>query len=120
MKFRDFLDDLANDQLAPLFVRKLITTPNNEDNYYFNYGDRWCSVESLLSTSPETLELLKNFAFCQLDPDYHFSSGNLKAQYIPDEDFINDGSAIVIFSLVGSQWLHTVRISNQNKLFDEL
>ncbi len=65
MKFRDFLDDLANDLLAPSFVRRLITTPN-------------------------------------------------------DEDSINDGSAIVIFSLVGSQWLHTVRIANQNKLFDEL
>ncbi|MCG9728846.1 hypothetical protein L1D44_03110 [Shewanella sp. Isolate13] len=95
-------------------------TPNEEDNYYFRLGDRWCRVEQLLSVNPVALDILKKFSFCQLDPDYAFSSCNLKAQYIPDEDFINEGSAIVIFSLVGSQWIHTVRISNQNKQYDEL
>ncbi len=95
MKFQDFLEDLANDKIIPDFTDLLVTTPNETDNDYFSIGDRWCSVYELLKDSSEARELLRKFAFQNLDPDFSFSDGNLKAQFIPDEDFINNGSAIV-------------------------
>ncbi len=42
-------------------------------------------------------------------------SGNLKAHYVLDEDFINNGSAIVLFALVGSDWTRLVRVKDQNQ-----
>jgi hypothetical protein len=77
-------------------------------------------VEELLVDASDSKALLKKYAFHGLDPNISFSSGNLKAQYIPDEDFINDGSAVVLFAIVGSQWIHCVRINRQNELLTRL
>ncbi|MCG9691296.1 hypothetical protein L1D55_05915 [Vibrio sp. Isolate22] len=118
MKFTGFLDALAEGEIEPSFVRNLITMLDEEYNY-IKLGGRWCSVDEVLPEGSVAKNLLRKYAFYNLDPEYAFSSGNLKAQYIPDEDFINDGTAIIIFSLVGSQWLHTVRISNQIEMFNE-
>ena len=43
------------------------------------------------------------------------STCNLKAHYVLDEDFINNGTAFVLFALVGSDWTHVVRVNNQNR-----
>ncbi|NMO71866.1 hypothetical protein [Vibrio breoganii] len=120
MTFTEFLDALANDILESSFTERLITTPTPYDNHYYNQGDRWCGVEGLLADSHDTKELLRKYAFHGLDPNFSFSSGNLKAQYIPDEGFINDGSAIIIFAIVGSQWMHCVRLKGQSKLLARL
>jgi hypothetical protein len=101
-----------------------MTRPNAADNVYLAIGDRWCSVEQLLSDDVEATSLLHQFAFHRLDPDFAFSACNLKAQYIPDEDFINDGSAIILYSLTGGTWSHAIRVKNQLSnwmaLLDEL
>lgn len=118
--FLDFLDLLAEDKLIPEFTEELIQTPNPENNYYYSMGNRWCTVEDILKRYEDVNSLLTQFSFKGADPEFSFSSGNLKASYLPDEDFINDGSAIVIFSLVGSDWLHTVRLKNQLPLWEKL
>lgn len=118
--FLEFLNLLAEDKLVPDFTEKLIRLPNIEDNYYYSIGDRWCSVENILEQYDEASSLLKQFAFDGIDSNFSFSSCNLKASYLPDEDFINDGSAIVIYSLVGANWLHTVRIEGQLPLWEKL
>jgi hypothetical protein len=118
--FLEFLNSLAEDKLIPGFTESLIKTPNEEDNYYYSMGDRWCSVEDILKPHDNFNTLLYKFAFEGLDPDFAFSSCNLKASYLPDEDFINDGSALVIFSLVGANWLHTVGLKNQLPLWKKL
>ncbi|MGK0272071.1 MAG: hypothetical protein ACI88H_002737 [Cocleimonas sp.] len=120
MTFILFLEALANDTFDQGFTEKLITAPTPHDNYYFYQGNRWCCVENILGDSSDAKELLQKYACCGLDPDISFSSGNLKAQYVPDEDFINDGSAIVRFAIVGSQWIHCVRLSRQNELLARL
>ena len=118
--FLDFLNLLAEDKLITGFTEELIQTPNPEDNYYYSVGDRWCTVEDILKQYDDVSALLTQFAFEDLDPDFSFSSGNLKASYLPDEYFINGGSAIVIFSLVGANWLHTVKVQNQLPLWKRL
>jgi hypothetical protein len=118
--FLEFLNLLAEDKLIPRFTEELLQTPNPEDNYYYSMGDRWCTVEDILKKYEDVNFLLNKFSFKGLDPKSSFSSGNLKASYLPDEDFINYGSAIIIFSLVGSNWLHTVRLKNQLPLWERL
>lgn len=120
MTFIEFLEALANNTLDHTFTEKLIITPTPKDNYYYHQGDRWCCVEEVLSDSNDAKELLRKYAFNQLDPNISFSTGNLKAQYIPDEDFIYDGSAVVIFAIVGSSWIHCVHISGQRELLTRL
>lgn len=120
MTFIEFLEALAHDAFDHSFIERLITTPTAQDNHYFYQGDRWCGVEDLLVDSSDAKKLLRKYAFHGLDPNTSFSSGNLKAQYIPDENFINDGSAVVIFAIVGSQWIHCVRLSGQNELLKRL
>ncbi|CEO38572.1 hypothetical protein [Photobacterium kishitanii] len=120
MTFIEFLETLANDALDHRFIERLITTPTAQDNHYFHQGDRWCCVEDLLVDLSDAKKLLRKYAIHGIDPSISFSSGNLKAQYIPDEDFINDGCAVVVFAIVGSQWIHCVRLSGQNELLERL
>ena len=82
-------------------------------------GDRWCSVNHLLSGNAESTHLFNKFAFNGLDSKYSFSACNLKAIYILDEDFIDNGSALVLFSLVGSKWNHVVRVTDQIEILSQ-
>lgn len=74
---------------------------------------RWSSVEDLLGEVAK--DQLCEIAFRPRIARDGFSVGNLKAHYILDEDFINNGSAIVLFSLVGAFWTHIERVSDQNE-----
>lgn len=117
MCFLEFLKDLASDRVVPNFAAMLITRPNLDDNYRLQMGDRWCSVLELIRDNELAKKLLYEFAFERKDPKFSFSAGDLKAQYIPDEDFCNNGSAIVLFALVGSQWTLVVHLSDQNPIW---
>ena len=117
MNFLAFLENLSTDKILPGFTDLLISSPSIENNFYYHLGDRWCAVEALLKSNPEANKLLKQFAYYGLDPEFSFSVCNLKTQYIPDEDFINNGSAIVIYALTGSSWIYVTRISDQLSKF---
>lgn len=71
---------------------------------------RWLSVEKCLS-EPKRKEL-QDIAFNSSVG--FFSSCNLKAHYVLDEDFIDGGSALIVFALVGSTWNHVIRVREQN------
>lgn len=71
---------------------------------------RWLSVEKCLS-EPKRKEL-QHIAFNSSVG--FFSPGNLKAHYVLDEDFIDGGSALIVFALVGSTWNHVIRVREQN------
>jgi len=73
---------------------------------------RWSAVEHFIGET-EKAEL-REIAFRPRVPGDGFSPCNLKAHYVLDEDFINNGSAIVLFSLVGARWTHVEYVSNQN------
>lgn len=113
--FLEFLEKLSNNEIDENFTLNLINNPSKDNNFYFSIGERWCSVSDLLKCNSHARDLFRQYACEQIDPDFSFSTGNLKAQYIPDEDFINDGSAIILYSLVGSTWSHTVHVNNQLK-----
>ena len=87
--FIEFLELLSSNQLVHDFTKRMITTPNIEENGYFNIGDRWCDVAELVNDHEEIKHLLNQFAFEARDKNFSFSSGNLKAQYIPNEDFVD-------------------------------
>lgn len=118
--FLEFLKQLSNSELEPSFIEMLISKPSSSYNDYLAIGDRWCTVEDILPKNSTSSKLLQNYAFDRLDPTIWFSACNLKAQYIPDEDFINNGSAIILYSLVGSEWLHSIRVSDQYSLWEKL
>jgi hypothetical protein len=106
--FKEFLELLSSNQLINDFTTRMITSPNIEGNGYFNIGGRWCGVDDLLKGNDGIRHLLNQFAFEARDKNFSFSSGNLKAQYIPNEDFVDNGSAFIIYSLVGSKWNNVV------------
>lgn len=90
-----------------------ICSSNDEDGFVRQVAlgkARWLSVEECLS-EPKLNEL-QNIAFNS--PGGGFSPGNLKAHYVLDEDFIDGGSALIVFALVGSTWNHVVRVREQN------
>lgn len=72
---------------------------------------RWSSLDRLL-TETERAELHR-IAFRSKSGG--FSACNLKAHYVLDEDFINNGSAYILFALVGSTWTHLISVSDQNR-----
>ena len=72
---------------------------------------RWTSVEDLLKQSDRVR--LHQIAFNS--PEGGFSPGGLKAHYVLDEEFINGGSALIVFRLVGSDWTFVVQLNNQNR-----
>lgn len=73
--------------------------------------DRWSTVQDLITKTD--FEELQRIAF-RSGPG-GFSPGNLKAHYVLDEDFINDGTAFILFALVGSRWTHVISIGDQNR-----
>ena len=122
--FIDFLELLSSNQLVHDFTKRMITTPNIEENGYFNIGDRWCDVADLVKDHEEIKHLLNQFAFEARDKNFSFSACNLKAQYIPNEDFVDNGSAFIIYSLIGSKWNHVVWAKDDltvwNKVLSEI
>jgi len=95
-----FLNDVCRDDSQHGFVRKLAKA-----------STRWATVQDHLT--PAEKAALDLIAFQSTDGG--FSPGNLKAHYVLDEDFVNAGSAFVLFSLVAGNWTHVVAASNQNK-----
>ena len=75
-------------------------------------AERWVTVRDLLSD--QHVATLDRIGFSPLRKCDGFSPCNLKAHYVLDEDYINNGSAIVIFTLVGSLWTHVVHLKDQN------
>jgi hypothetical protein len=67
---------------------------------------RWSSVAELLQGSD--LAALVRLAYAE-----GLSPCNLKAHYVLDEDFVDGGTAFVVFALVGSAWAHVVRLRGQ-------
>lgn len=74
-------------------------------------GARWSTVIDLLSDKQR--DTIDKIAFKSKNGG--FSPANLKVHYVLDEDFINGGSAIVLFSIVGSEWTHLVHVADQNR-----
>jgi len=118
--FKEFLELLSSNQLINDFTTRMITSPNIEDNGYFDIGDRWCGVIDLIKDNHEVVSLLKQFSFEGRDKNFSFSAGNLKAQYIPNEDFIDNGSAFIIYSLVGIKWNHVVWVKNDIEVWNDV
>lgn len=96
-----FLEDLCVDGGPGSFPRDLASRTG-----------RWVSVRDLLSH--ERADTLDRIGFSPLRRSDAFSPCNLKAHYVLDEDFVNNGSAIIVFALVGSQWTHVVHLRDQN------
>jgi hypothetical protein len=71
---------------------------------------RWLSVDESLSESRR--KELQDITFNS--PGGGFSPCNLKAHYVLDEDFIDGGSALIVFALVGSTWNQVIRVREQN------
>lgn len=114
-KFTAFLDKLLNDAEYASVVRTLSRPV--EDAFY--EGANWYGLEELLKSFPEATQALRGFAFEGWDVDVGgFSSGNLKACYVPDEDFVNGGRAFVLFNLVASNWTYVGQAANQLELWE--
>lgn len=98
-KLKAFLNELCSREGANEWVEQLAQETT-----------RWSSVaDSLLER--DRVEL-NRIAF---ESSIDFSSCNLKAHYVLDEDFINGGTAFVLFALVGSDWTYVVRVNEQNQ-----
>ena len=93
-KLQDALNSLCAESDGP-FVRSLAISPS-----------RWTSVAELLPAAD--LPYLERLTFAE-----GISPGNLKAHYVLDEDFVDGGTAFVVFALVGSAWSHVVRLKGQ-------
>jgi hypothetical protein len=102
---KEFLNDLAVNDRFEYFIKQIALEEEQE----------WLTVERVLGKGTEGYEVLQDFAFRNRDPKIFFSACNLKVHYVFDEDFVNDGSAILIFNLVASRWLHYVWLTDQNK-----
>lgn len=98
-----FLDELCQPEQDNDFIIKLAQSRT-----------RWASVSDLLLVPQK--EALDQIGFRPLQKGDGFSPGNLKAHYVLDEEFINNGSAIILFSLVGAQWTHVVHVEDQNRI----
>lgn len=108
--FTEFLDRLLSEDQYSGVVEKLRTPVL--DSFYV--GMNWHSIEELLESFPDTLALLHGFAFQIWDSSMGgFSPCNLKACYVPDEDFVNGGRAFVLFNLVASSWTYIGQVNNQ-------
>jgi len=93
-RLRDALNALCVEAGGP-FVRSLAISPT-----------RWTSVSELLPAAD--LADLDRLAYAE-----GISPSNLKAHYVLDEDFVDGGTAFVVFALVGSAWVHVVRLKGQ-------
>lgn len=93
-KLREAVNALCSDSDGP-FVRSLAKSPA-----------RWSTVSELLRGAD--LAALERLAHAE-----GLSPCNLKAHYVLDEDFVDCGTAFVVFALVGSAWAHIVRLKGQ-------
>jgi len=108
--FVQFLDALVSDDAYASVVAALRELPLDD----FDEEMRWHAVEPILANLPAGLEALRGFAFEDWDPAFGpFSACNLQARYIPDEEFVNEGRAFVLFNLVASNWTHVSHVANQ-------
>lgn len=113
--FTAFLATLLNDAEYADVVRAL--SKPVKDAFY--EGANWHVLEELLRPFPEAMQALCGFAFEGWDADFGgFSPGNLKACYVPDEDFVNGGRAFVLFNLVASNWTYVVQVADQLELWE--
>lgn len=96
-----FLEQLCVDSSPGSFLRDLASRT-----------ERWVSVRDLLSD--DRADTLDRIGFVPQRRSEGFSPGNLKVHYVLGEDFVNNGSAIVVFALVGSQWTHVIHLQDQN------
>ncbi len=97
------------------FLHKLCRADDRE-GFVFRLAkecSRWSTVVDLVHDDTKTE--LTEIAFNPRIAEQGFSVGNLKAHYVLDEDFINRGSAFVLFSLVGTLWTHVECVGNQNE-----
>lgn len=102
MELRRFLHALCSVEGNDGFVFRLVQETS-----------RWSSVEDLLGEAAK--DKLHELAFRPSISGDGFSACNLKAHYVLDEDFIDNGSAIILFSLVGALWTHVEHVSDQNE-----
>jgi len=93
-KLREAVNALCAEFDAPL-VKSLAVSPA-----------RWSSVSEPLQGAD--LAALERLAYAE-----GISLCNLKAHYVLDEDFVDGGTAFVVFALVGSTWAHVVRLQGQ-------
>jgi hypothetical protein len=100
----EFLDDIGENPRLEYVVRALVEKRR----------EGWLGTEELLGRESEAGQILADLAFNRRDVS-GFSPCNLKVQYIFDEDFVNNGSALLVFNLVATRWLHTVWLSDQNQ-----
>lgn len=114
-KFEVFLCALLDEMKYPQLMTTLRTAPENKD--YKN--NQWHSVVDILTPYPNATAALKGYAFREWDKKFGgFSDGNLKVCYIPDEDFINDGRAFVLFNLIASNWTFVTSVDNQKQYWE--
>ena len=106
-------------EAAPDCMERLTTflaqlcNSNDEDGFVRRVAlgsMRWLSVTKCLSEA-ERREF-EQIAFKSALGG--FGSCNFKAHYVLDEDFIDGGSALIVFALVGSTWNHVIRVREQN------
>lgn len=109
--FVQFLDEIVSGDAYAGVVDTFRDGPRD-----ISYEDtRWHSVEQVLAPFPAASNALRGFAFEAWDPEFGpFNACNLKAQYIPDEDFVNGGRAFVLFNLIASNWTHVSQVANQS------
>jgi hypothetical protein len=112
--FTEFLDVLLIDSEYAGFVGELRKKP--QERYYEE--EKWHSVQQLLKPYPDAACALNEYAFKRRDKSMSFSSGNLKACYIIDEDFVNDGRAFVLFNLVATNWFYVGAVSKQGGFWE--
>jgi hypothetical protein len=93
-KLREAVNALCAESEGP-FVLSLATSPA-----------RWSVVAELLSASQRAN--LERLAYSE-----GISPCNLKEHYVLDEDFVDGGTAFVVFALVGLNWVHVVRLKGQ-------
>ena len=93
-KLREAVNALCAESQGP-FLMSLATS-----------STRWSIVTALLRGSE--LAALEGLAHAE-----GLSPCNLKAHYVLDENFVDGGTTFVVFALVGSAWVHVVRLKGQ-------
>jgi hypothetical protein len=102
----EFLDDLAKNPKFAFAVNAFAERRN----------EGWLSVEEVLGRETDVGQILTDLAFKRLDTPWEFSACNLKVRYMFDEDYVDDGRAILLFNLVATRWVHLVWLANQNEI----
>jgi hypothetical protein len=108
-----YTDDLSATAALEAFLDRLCRNHDSDGwvGQLAKSNARWSSVEDSLSAE-DRLELHRIAFESRVGG---FSACNLKAHYVLDEDFINGGTAFVLFALVGIDWTLVVRVNEQNR-----